>query len=139
MSSRGVNKAILLGRIGSDPKEGVLPNGSSALNFSLATSEVWKDKNTGQQQERTEWHKVSVFGKLAEIMTGRLHKGEMIYLEGKLRTRKWTKDGVDHYNTEIIADDIQFTGRAGGAPEASEYEKANGIDPAADFDDDIPF
>jgi len=140
VSSRGVNKTILLGRVGQEPKTGSLPNGSAACNFSLATSEVWKDKQTGEKQERTEWHKITVFGKLAEIAGNYVKKGSMIYVEGKLRTRKWNKDGVDHYVTEIIADDIQFTGSGGNRDDGQDYDpvkdSANQADP---FDDDIPF
>lgn len=141
MSNRGVNKTILLGRVGQEPKVGALPNGSAACNFSLATSEVWKDKQTGEKQERTEWHKITVFGKLAEIAGNYVKKGAMIYVEGKLRTRKWTKDGVDHYVTEIIADDIQFTGSGGGNATQSDDDDWSG-DKQRDndqFDDDIPF
>jgi single-strand DNA-binding protein len=140
MSNRGVNKAILLGRVGKEPVQSVMPNGSHVCNFSIATSEVWKDKQTGEKQERTEWHKVTVFGKLAEITGDYVKKGQMIYVEGKLRTRKWSKDGVDHYVTEIIADDIQFTGSAGSH---SELERADDSrmdeDNSTNFDDDIPF
>jgi len=136
MSRRGVNKAIVMGRVGSDPKCGFLPNGSAACNFSIATSETWKDKQTGDRQERTEWHKITVFGRLAEIAGEYVKKGSMVYIEGMLRTRKYNRDGVDHYSTEIIADDVQFTGGAGGghhpASEASN-EDENG------FDADIPF
>jgi single-strand DNA-binding protein len=141
MSNRGVNKTILLGRVGQEPKVGALPNGSAACNFSLATSEVWKDKQTGEKQERTEWHKITVFGKLAEIAGNYVKKGSMIYVEGKLRTRKWNKDGVDHYVTEIIADDIQFTGSGGGNATQSDDDDWSG-DKQRDndqFDDDIPF
>ena len=135
MSSRGVNKTILLGRVGKEPKTGLLPNGSAACNFSMATSEVWKDKQTGEKQERTEWHKIAVFGKLAEIVGDRLQKGEMIYVEGKLRTRKWNKEGVDHYITEIIADDVQFTGSA----QRDNDSAGNQGHDEYGFDDDIPF
>lgn len=141
MSSRGVNKVILLGRIGQDPKFGYLPNGSAAMNLSLATSEVWRDKNTSEKQERTEWHKVCIFGKLAEIMENRLHKGDLIYAEGKLRTRKWTdKAGVERYNTEVIADDIQFT-RGAPAGAAGDYHPSDNrhTPESVGFDDDIPF
>jgi len=141
MSSRGVNKAILLGRVGQEPKVGALPNGSAACNFSVATSEVWKDKQTGDKQERTEWHKVTVFGKLAEIAGSYVKKGDLVYVEGKLRTRKWNKDGVDHYATEIIADDIQFTGNSSSRTQDEDYDptKDSANQASPDFDDDIPY
>lgn len=101
----GVNKVIILGRIGQDPEIRFMPNGNAVANISVATSEKWKDKQTGQQQESTEWHRVVVFGKLAEICGEYLRKGSEVYFEGKLKTRKWTdQQGVEKYTTEIIVD-----------------------------------
>ena len=105
MSSRGVNKVILVGNIGQDPEIRYMPNGSAVANVSLATSESWKDKNTGQQQEKTEWHRVVLFQKLAEIVGEYCRKGSQIYIEGKLQTRKWTdQQGQEKYTTEIVVD-----------------------------------
>lgn len=105
MAERGVNKVILVGNLGQDPEIRYMPSGEAVANLSLATSETWKDKNTGQQKEKTEWHKVSVFGKLAEICGGYLRKGSQVYFEGKLQTRKWTdQQGQDKYTTEVIVD-----------------------------------
>jgi single-strand DNA-binding protein len=143
----GINKAIIIGNVGNEPKGGVMANGSSVCNFSVATSEKWKDKQTGQQQERTEWHKVTVFGKLAEVANSYVTKGCKIYVEGKLRTRKWNKDGVDHYVTEIMADAFQLlspvsskaqhTGSQGDRMGAG-FQQPD-PDQGIDFDDDIPF
>ena len=105
MSSRGVNKVILIGNLGSDPEVRHMPNGNAVANVTIATSESWKDKQTGQQQERTEWHRVVFFGKLAEIAGQYLRKGSKVYIEGGLRTRKWQgQDGQDRYTTEIVCD-----------------------------------
>ena len=103
--ARGVNKVILVGNLGNDPDVRFTPNGSAVANLSLATSESWKDRNTGQQQERTEWHRVVIFGKLAEIAQQYLRKGSKVYIEGKLQTRKWQgQDGQDRYTTEVVVD-----------------------------------
>ncbi|MGO0308421.1 single-stranded DNA-binding protein [Endozoicomonas acroporae] len=103
--ARGVNKVILIGNLGNDPDVRFTPNGSAVANLSLATSESWKDRNTGQQQEKTEWHRVVIFGKLAEIAQQYLRKGSKVYIEGKLQTRKWQgQDGQDRYTTEIVVD-----------------------------------
>lgn len=103
MSKRGINKVILVGNLGKDPEVRYMPNGNAVANFSVATSESWKDKNTGQENDRTEWHKIVVFGKLAEICGEYLRKGSQIYIEGKLQTRKWQdKSGNDNYTTEIV-------------------------------------
>ena len=105
MASRGINKVILVGNLGQDPEVRYTPNGSAITSLSLATSESWKDKNTGQMQEKTEWHRVSMFGKLAEIAGEYLRKGSQIYIEGKLQTRKWQdKQGQDRYTTEVVVD-----------------------------------
>ena len=105
MSARGVNKVILIGNLGNEPDVRYMPSGDAVANVSLATSDAWKDKNTGEMQERTEWHRVTFFGKLAEIVKQYLHKGSKIYVEGKLRTRKWQgQDGQDRYTTEVVVD-----------------------------------
>jgi single-strand DNA-binding protein len=134
---RGVNKAILVGTLGKDPEQRYMPNGNAVCNISVATSEQWKDKQTGEKQERTEWHRVSMFGKLAEIAAEYLRKGSQVYLEGKIQTRKWQdKEGKDRYSTEIVADQMQMLGgkRDSSAPAAGET-----LSQAAPFDDDIPF
>ncbi|MFK4135928.1 single-stranded DNA-binding protein [Pseudomonas luteola] len=103
--ARGVNKVILVGNVGADPESRNMPNGNAVTNITLATSDSWKDKQTGQQQERTEWHRVVFFGKLAEIAAEYLRKGSQVYVEGALRTRKWQgQDGQDRYTTEIVVD-----------------------------------
>jgi single-strand DNA-binding protein len=102
--ARGVNKAILVGTCGQDPEVRYLPNGNPVCNLSLATSESWTDKQSGQKQEKTEWHRVALFGKVAEIAGEYLRKGSQVYIEGKLQTREWEKDGVKRYTTEIIVD-----------------------------------
>lgn len=102
--ARGVNKVILVGTCGQDPEVRYLPNGNAVTNLSLATSEQWTDKQTGQKVERTEWHRVSMFGKIAEIAGEYLRKGSQVYIEGKLQTREWEKDGIKRYTTEIIVD-----------------------------------
>lgn len=116
MASRGVNKVILVGNLGNDPEVRYMPNGNAVANLSLATSESWKDQQ-GQQQERTEWHRVTMYRRLAEIAGEYLKKGSQIYIEGKLQTRKWQdQQGNDKYTTEIIADQLQMLGgRAEGA------------------------
>ena len=147
--ARGVNKVILIGNLGKDPETRYMPSGSAVTNLTLATSESWKDKQTGENQERTEWHKVAMFGKLAEIAAEYLRKGSQVYIEGKLRTRKWQdKEGKDRYTTEIVADEMQMLGGRSGMSEPPPAERASGEDagrhtaaaaPAEDFDDDIPF
>ena len=102
--ARGVNKVILVGTCGQDPEVRYLPNGNAVTNLSLATSEQWTDKQTGQKVEKTEWHRVSLFGKVAEIAGEYLRKGSQVYIEGKLQTREWEKDGVKRYTTEIVVD-----------------------------------
>ncbi len=103
--AKGINKVILIGNLGSDPEVRYTPNGSAVCNLSLATSESWKDKNSGQTQERTEWHRVVIFGKLAEVAGQYLRKGSKVYIEGKLQTRKWQdQQGQDRYTTEIVVD-----------------------------------
>ena len=114
--ARGVNKVILVGNLGKDPETRYMPSGSAVTNLRIATTEAWKDKQTGDQQERTEWHSVAMFGRLAEIAAEYLRKGSQVYVEGKLRTRKWQdKEGKDRYTTEIVADEMQMLGSRGGA------------------------
>jgi single-strand DNA-binding protein len=147
--ARGVNKVILVGNLGKDPETRYMPSGAAVTNLRIATSESWKDKTTGEQQERTEWHAVAMFGRLAEIAAEYLRKGSQVYIEGKLRTRKWQDktDGKDRYTTEIIADEMQMLGsKAGGASERSGASRAPAVaeaeaggPPSGDFDDDIPF
>ncbi len=114
----GINKVILIGNLGKDPETRYMPSGKAATNFSVATSERFKDKETGEPQERTEWHRIATFDRLAEIAAEYLKKGSKVYIEGKLRTRKWTdKEGKDRYSTEIIADQMQMLdsrGQSGG-------------------------
>ena len=117
--ARGVNKVILVGHLGKDPEVRYSPNGGAVANITLATSESWKDKTSGEKQERTEWHRVAFFGRLAEIAGEYLKKGAQIYVEGRLQTRKWQdKEGKDRYTTEIVANEMQMLGsREGrGAP-----------------------
>lgn len=140
-----LNKVMLIGSLGRDPEIRYMPNGDAACNLSVATSESWKDKS-GEKQERTEWHRISMFGKLAEIAGQYLAKGSSVYLEGKLQTRKWTdKDGVDKYTTEIIADRMQMLGgkeqRQGQQQEQRKESQPirQQRPPADDFDDQIPF
>ncbi len=143
--ARGVNKVILVGNLGKDPDTRYMPSGSAVTNFSIATSESWKDKQTGEQKDRTEWHNISMFGRLAEIAAEYLRKGSQVYIEGKLRTRKWQdKQGNDRYTTEVVADEMQMLGgrSGGGAPAASQDSGSSSPSPQSspdDFDDDIPF
>ena len=102
--ARGVNKVILIGNVGGDPETRYMPNGNAVTNITLATTDSWKDKQTGQLQERTEWHRVVLFGKVAEIAGEYLRKGSQCYIEGRLQTREWEKDGVKRYTTEIVVD-----------------------------------
>jgi len=148
--ARGVNKVILVGNLGADPETRYMPSGGAVTNIRIATSESWKDKTSGEQQERTEWHNVVFFGRLAEIAAEYLRKGRQVYVEGSLRTRKWEgKDGGERYTTEIVASEMQMLGgRAGGAggfdsppaqPKRSEQQSSSQSGPSDDFDDDIPF
>lgn len=156
--ARGVNKVILVGNCGQDPESKYMPSGNAVTNVSIATSETWKDKQTGQPQERTEWHRVVFFNRLGEIAGEYLRKGSKVYVEGSLRTRKWQdKSGQDRYTTEIVASEMQMldsrgsTGggyEQGGAPyqQAAPQQQAPSHQQAApagdnfnDFDDDIPF
>ena len=112
--ARGINKVILIGNLGQDPETRFMPSGSAVTNLRIATSESFKDKETGEQQERTEWHSIAMFGRLAEISAEYLKKGAQVYIEGRLRTRKWQdKDGKDRFSTEIVADQMQMLGGRG--------------------------
>ena len=147
-----VNKVILIGNLGRDPETRFLPSGSAVANISVATTDTWKDKTSGEKKEATEWHRVVFFGRLAEIVGEYLKKGSQVYVEGRLQTRKYEKDGQDHYSTEIVADTMKMLGsRSGmgsGEPRAEMREPtATGEarpakKPAGQFqdmDDDIPF
>ena len=113
--ARGVNKVILVGNLGADPETRYMPSGGAVCNLRIATTESWKDKQSGERQEKTEWHNVVLFGRLAEIGNEYLKKGRQIYVEGRLQTRKWQgQDGQDRYTTEIVANDMQMLGGPGG-------------------------
>jgi len=160
--ARGINKVIIVGNVGGDPETRYMPSGSAVTNLTVATNESWKDKQTGEQKERTEWHRVAMFNRLAEIAAEYLRKGSQVYIEGKLRTRKWQdKSGNDRYTTEIIADEMQMLGGRGGSGGGGNFGGGNqgggqssggqssgsqgggGNAPPQpgpdDFDDDIPF
>ncbi len=145
----GVNKAIILGNLGGDPETRYMPNGNAVTNISIATSESWQDKNTGQTQERTEWHRVVFFNRLAEIAGEYLRKGSKVYIEGSLRTRKWQdQSGNDRYTTEIIASSLQMlgdrqdNGNQGGYAQQPAQQRPAQQQPEPqqeEFEDDIPF
>lgn len=146
--ARGINKVIIIGNLGADPEVRRTGSGSAMTTLSLATSESWKDKQSGEQQERTEWHRVVLFNRLAEIAGDYLHKGSKVYIEGSLRTRKWQdQSGNDRYTTEIMGNQLQMLDARGGSNEyssnsgASRSEAPATVDapPSNDFDDDIPF
>jgi len=162
--ARGVNKVILIGHLGADPETRAMPSGSSVSNLRIATTESWRDKQSGEQQERTEWHRVALFGRLAEIAGEYLKKGSQVYIEGSLRTRKWQdKQGNERYSTEIVGNEMQMLGGRGGGGGAGasaaggaasggmprepvpDYAGPSGGGGGAgagggeDFDDDIPF
>jgi single-strand DNA-binding protein len=157
VASRGVNKVILVGNVGGDPETRYMPNGNAVTNITLATSETWKDKNTGEQQERTEWHRVTFYQRLAEIVAEYVRKGSKLYVEGRLQTRSWEQDGVKRYATDIIANEMQmldsrggnggggnYGGNSGGGYQPSQPSQPQSApqQPPADmdsFDDDIPF
>ncbi len=128
MASRGVNKVILIGNLGADPEVRYMPSGGAVTTIRLATSETWKDKNTGQPQERTEWHRVVFYQRLAEIAGEYLKKGAKVYIEGSIRTQQWEKNGEKRYTTEIIANDMQMLDRVG---ESSSAARSGGYAPAA--------
>lgn len=136
--ANGVNKVIVLGNVGMDPETRYLPNGTQVTNLSIATNERWKDKESGEQQERTEWHKVCMFGKLAEIAAEYIRKGSQVYIEGKLQTNKWQdKEGVDRWTTQIIAREMQMLGKAGGGSNREPTPPPEQT--AGDPNDSIPF
>lgn len=155
--ARGVNKVILIGNLGNDPEVRYTPNGNAVANITLATSESWRDKQSGELQDRTEWHRVVFFNRLAEIVGEYLRKGSKIYAEGSLRTRKWQdKNGIERYTTEIIATEMHMLDSRGANANnqlANEQHKSDATADhaahqpspetagagAADFDDDIPF
>ncbi|HEY1284347.1 MAG TPA: single-stranded DNA-binding protein [Steroidobacteraceae bacterium] len=157
--ARGVNKVIIVGNLGADPETRAMPSGSTVANLRIATTENWKDRQTGEQQERTEWHRVVLFGRLGEVAAEYLRKGSQVYIEGSLRTRKWTdKQGTERYSTEIVGNDMQMLGGRGGGGGGGERSSGGGgrppreegdyAEPSApsgggsrsdDFDDDIPF
>ena len=159
MASRGINKVILVGNVGNDPEVRYMPNGNAVANISVATSDSWKDKNTGEQQERTEWHRVVFFNRLAEIVEQYVRKGSKLYVEGRLQTRSWEQDGVKRYSTEIVANEMQMLDSRGGqqndanfgqqqAPAAPQSQPSAAGGGSAQqgggsnfdtFDDDIPF
>lgn len=154
--SRGVNKVILIGALGNDPDMKYAANGNAIANISVATNEQWKDKATGQKQEKTEWHRVVAFGRLAEIIGEYLKKGSQVYIEGKLQTRKWQDNsGNDRYTTEIVANEMQMLGAKGDSVSSQQQPQQQNSQQSAtqgggggkqspagnfdDFDDDIPF
>jgi single-strand DNA-binding protein len=156
--ARGINKVILIGNLGADPETRAMPSGTTVANLRVATSESWRDKQTGEQQERTEWHRVALFGRLAEIAGEYLRKGSQVYIEGSLRTRKWQdKQGNERYSTEIVGNDLQMLGGRGGAgagaggspasagagsggtPSYAEESAGGSGSRGEEFDDDIPF
>ncbi len=153
--SRGVNKVILVGAVGQDPDVRYMPNGQAVTNISLATSEQWTDKQTGQKVERTEWHRVVMFGKVAEIAGEWARKGSQLYIEGKLQTREWEKDGIKRYTTEVHVDMRGTMQLLGGKPQGQQpgqapdrqpqqrrpapQQQSQQAAPPDNFDDDIPF
>ncbi|MDR1057594.1 MAG: single-stranded DNA-binding protein [Coxiellaceae bacterium] len=150
--ARGINKVILIGNLGNDPEVRYTPNGSAVATISLATSETWKDKQSGEMQDRTEWHRVVFFSRLAEIVGEYLHKGSKVYVGGSLRTRKWQdKNGVDRYTTEIIANEMHMLDSRAANNNTQEKHVTNqtvptphsepeaSIAPTSNIDDDIPF
>jgi len=145
MASRGVNKVILVGNLGKDPETKYMPSGDCVCNFSLATSESWNDKQSGEKVEKTEWHNIVMFRRLAEIAGEYLRKGSQVYIEGKLKTRKWQdKNGNDRWTTEIEAREMQMLGSRGSnassAPAMAQAAGGGAPAPApAEFEDDIPF
>ena len=134
-----LNRVMLIGRLGADPEQRHMPNGKAVVNIRVATSETWKDRNSGERQERTEWHSIVAFDKLAEIIAEYLRKGSQVFIEGKLQTRKWQdKEGKDRYTTEIIAQSMKMLGvRPQG--ERSPRQEREPERHAGEFDDDIPF
>ena len=146
MARSGVNKVILVGNLGQDPEIKYTAGGAAVTTLSLATSESWKDKDTGSDQEKTEWHRVVLWRRLAEIAGEYLKKGSKVYIEGQLQTRKWEQDGQTRYTTEVVGRDMQFLdSRGGSSADSSSYENANqdtnsqNLPDSGITDDDIPF
>ena len=142
--ARGINKVIIVGNLGADPDTRAMPSGNSVTNVSVATSESWNDKNSGERQEKTEWHKVVFFGRLAEIADQYLKKGSQVYVEGRLQTRKWEdKEGNDRWTTEIVANQLEMLGErmssGSNQPNNMDQSKSNSSFNDEGFDDDIPF
>ncbi|MES2997780.1 MAG: single-stranded DNA-binding protein [Pseudomonadota bacterium] len=153
--ARGINKVILIGNLGADPEIRHMPNGAAVATISIATSETWKDKQTGEQHDRTEWHRVVLFQRLAEIAGEYLKKGSKVYIEGRLQTRKWQDKttGQDRYTTEIVTNDLQMLDSRGATQSESPFPQNNAfqstqqptreankmVEMAETFDDDIPF
>ncbi len=136
----GINKVILIGRLGSDPEVRYTPDGAAVANFSIATSDEWTDKATNEKRERTEWHRIVAWRKLGEICGEYLSKGRQVYIEGKLQTRSWEKDGVTRYTTEIVASDVQFLGSKDSADTYRPPTQESSAPSLPDKqDDDIPF
>lgn len=140
--AKGINKVILVGNLGQDPEIKYMPSGGAVANVSIATADQWKDKESGEMKDRTEWHRVVFFNRLAEIVGEYLRKGSQVYIEGRLQTRKWQdKNGQDRYTTEIVASDMQMlggkgdSGNQGGQQRAPQQQQA----PADDFGDSVPF
>ncbi len=159
--ARGINKVILVGNLGRDPETRYMPSGGAVTNVSIATSKQWRDRDSGEQKERTEWHRIVFFNRLAEVAGEYLKRGSKVYVEGELRTREWEREGQKHYTTEVVANEMQMLDSRGdmgggggnfgggsnsggaGAP-ASGGGASSGPDdfgppPSDDFDDDIPF
>ena len=148
--ARGINKVILVGNLGRDPETRYMPSGGAVTNVSIATSKSWRDRDSGEQKERTEWHRIVFFNRLAEIASEYLKRGSKVYVEGELRTREWEREGQKHYTTEIVANEMQMLdsrgeggmgamGGGGSAPSRSQQSDDFGPPPSDDFDDDIPF
>lgn len=158
--ARGINKVILVGNLGQDPQSRAMPSGKAVVNLRIATTDQWRDKQTGENKENTEWHTVVMFDRLAEVAAEYLRKGSQVYIEGRLRTRKWQdKEGNDRYSTEVVANEMQMLGGRGGGGGGGGYEReptprsggsstggsagagagAGGSSSREDFDDDIPF
>ena len=140
MASRGINKAIIVGNVGNDPDIRTMPNGNQVVNLSLATSDEWKDKETGEKKEKTEWHRCIFFNQIADIAAKYVNKGSKLYIEGRLQTRSYEQDGVKKYSTEIVVKDMQMLDSKkestnNEVKEASQYD----LSKLSNFDDDIPF
>lgn len=135
-----INKAMIIGRLGNDPETKYTAGGSAVTSMSVATSETWKDKTTGERQEKTEWHRVTIFGKLAEIAGEYLRKGSQVYIEGRIQTDKYTdKEGIERYSTKIIANEMRMLGGKGDSEPRKPLAKASQASDDDDFSDSIPF